>query len=564
MKMNNSWKQALLILAMLLSQNRAAAQQVFQVDSVDVLDLHKGRMTFFTADNRPGNFRLKEINIELKPAWDRREHERNETSVIDIDRNNQWQDTVGWASGHRLLRVKDIKPMPISDLLDVVSSCRWEKPITNDQEEEPGKECFSVFNKFLFGQQTYRYTTNQQGFGTYYISEKKDTGRQWRVSDAALCAYCVLDVGNNRHIIALVDRLGDIAGYIIPERKRMTVCWEDIDFSNGTMVKQNARAFFPDNPLAQDLEEFYRIHTLAGHRQQLEDRWGNPVLPGVYDSVFFNRNFVITQLNTASGVQYGVYNDALQPLPVSGRIRKLYPYHYYLQGLIGNKHVYLDNTGKVVDTVRITIGYNVCGTVSSYSYQLTGGTENGVATYSLTATLGGFAQEHERSRTLIFDNLPAGTSMCFIDGSDKASFDDNDMFIGGGGIPPLWIRIQQQGKWGIAAFGKQNAGFSRYEKPGDSVRLNNSSYPRYRYRYAPVHDTLISVLPVVYDSIEVTKGNVQALRIYKDNLVGYFPITQDAHYSSLGKDQGYFIRFTLPNGKQGWLDKQDGKEYLDE
>lgn len=53
------------------------------------------------------------------------------------------------------------------------------------------------------------------------------------------------------------------------------------------------------------------------------------------------------------------------------------------------------------------------------------------------------------------------------------------------------------------------------------------------------------------------------VRIDKNGLSGYWPLNKEARYTQLAAFDKGFARFTLPNGKQGWL-AEDGKEYLDE
>ncbi|MES2487717.1 MAG: hypothetical protein V4581_17445 [Bacteroidota bacterium] len=53
------------------------------------------------------------------------------------------------------------------------------------------------------------------------------------------------------------------------------------------------------------------------------------------------------------------------------------------------------------------------------------------------------------------------------------------------------------------------------------------------------------------------------LKFEKGKLFGYWPMHNAVRYTALDTFNKGFARFTLPNGKQGWL-SLDGKEYLDE
>ncbi|KOS04954.1 hypothetical protein AM493_02050 [Flavobacterium akiainvivens] len=66
------------------------------------------------------------------------------------------------------------------------------------------------------------------------------------------------------------------------------------------------------------------------------------------------------------------------------------------------------------------------------------------------------------------------------------------------------------------------------------------------------------------DYQEITGYFNNLLRIdTKNGLCGYYPLNKEAKYTRLARFEKGFARFTLPNGKQGWL-AMDGTEYLDE
>ena len=79
---------------------------------------------------------------------------------------------------------------------------------------------------------------------------------------------------------------------------------------------------------------------------------------------------------------------------------------------------------------------------------------------------------------------------------------------------------------------------------------------------APSPVTEIILAPDNY--IFHTDENSYPYLFEKNGLKNYFGISRKLKYSRLGPLEKYsFARFTLPNGKQGWL-SLDGKEYLDE
>lgn len=69
-------------------------------------------------------------------------------------------------------------------------------------------------------------------------------------------------------------------------------------------------------------------------------------------------------------------------------------------------------------------------------------------------------------------------------------------------------------------------------------------------------------LPIIYDDIKYL-GKCQPFLLKKDQQYGYSGIQESPRYKNLEKFNFHFARFTLPNGKKGWLDLE-GNEYLDE
>ena len=77
----------------------------------------------------------------------------------------------------------------------------------------------------------------------------------------------------------------------------------------------------------------------------------------------------------------------------------------------------------------------------------------------------------------------------------------------------------------------------------------------------PLSDDELS-LPIVYDDISFL-NKCQPFLLKKDDLYGYSAIQEKPKYKNLEKFIFNFARFTLPNGKEGWLDLK-GNEYLDQ
>lgn len=105
-----------------------------------------------------------------------------------------------------------------------------------------------------------------------------------------------------------------------------------------------------------------------------------------------------------------------------------------------------------------------------------------------------------------------------------------------------------------------------------STAANDISY---RYLIAETHDGKKGIItpglsngaytvPLAPDYQNFTYLYTDFVRIDNQNgLSGYFPLNKNAKYTALDTFNKGFARFTLPNGKQGWL-SLDGKEYLDE
>ena len=82
-----------------------------------------------------------------------------------------------------------------------------------------------------------------------------------------------------------------------------------------------------------------------------------------------------------------------------------------------------------------------------------------------------------------------------------------------------------------------------------------------KYGVIDVRDSENPVLPFIYDKIE---GNTTHLTLHKRGLKCHYPISDNPRYKELAplRLRENFIRFTLSDGRKGWLLK-NGEEFLD-
>ena len=108
------------------------------------------------------------------------------------------------------------------------------------------------------------------------------------------------------------------------------------------------------------------------------------------------------------------------------------------------------------------------------------------------------------------------------------------------------------------------SGKDKLDRSGDYRSLDGRwiiAKQKGRYGVVDVRDTEKPVLPFIYDKIE---GHDTYLTLYKSGLKSHYPISDTPRYKELApmRLREYYIRFTLPDGRGGWLLK-NGEEFLD-
>lgn len=551
-----------LLLCTLLKTPICFAQKTVSLEHTGMLVLERGQVQYFNILQFKPRLRVKETGLKIAPV-NYMDDGTKEAAVTEIY-DNEPRDTISmFDENQQCLFVRNIVPMSIRELMSRSAALEWEIP--GDKAEVPTKVSLSAFNTHLFLQQESAYRKKEtSGFGSYYAG-KNDQQEQWRNDDAELFTYCIVDLGNNRHIILLFDRRNNTCGYIIPTITGWIAATDDYVFHHKSSRKDKAGWKAASTTLNEILshtaiQDFYHIDSIAPLQYRLADNWGHDILPGRYQWININSFFIKAGKNMSTVL----FNALLEPLKGADPIRAAYPYHQYQQVLTGNRLAMVDTKGQLQDKVNISIHYLLCGTVSSYSYTLgKDTTANEPADYTITATAGGHGEEHEyEKRSFLVSPYSDPLQLSFLDGSNQLTYDGNTSFVANIILPYNWLLVRKNNLYGICSFDWDKVSARRDSPRLDSVQVSGH---RYRYTFLEAHTPLTIVLPPVYDSMVTDKSPYEnPIRIYKNGQVGYYPITPDARYTYLGGRMNNFIRFTLPGGRQGWLDLVKETELLDE
>lgn len=232
-----------------------------------------------------------------------------------------------------------------------------------------------------------------------------------------------------------------------------------------------------------------------------------------FDTLYYHFEFIIGKKDSATVF----YNKKLRNItPKNQRafylpVNRISPFYNGIQILADNDVKWLTASGKLKDELK-PVYQAICGFGDMlYPTHIKISQDQNFF----------YLNDHQLTKTSTYDDV------YFLNGTND-QFDATSTFWN-------FLKVRKDDKWGIISFNM------------------NSNEPAKVYQST-------NVLAVNYDEIELIDAFI---RLKKDGLFGYFQINDKPKYTSLGKFNNYFARFTLPNGQNGWLTK-DGIEYLDE
>lgn len=541
----------ILLLFILLSPFVTFAQKVIKLDRIDLLELSKGEIYFY---EKVGN-KYKEIYLEITPAKYNNGNKEKDFS-IEIDRNNEVKDTNSLLDQEgRLLDIDQIKPSSLKDLKAKLLTTQWKLEGQKNIHDDRTMSTLKLFNEHIFMVQQYLFEKEQS-----------------HIADTYFFNYCIIDLGNDRHIVALLDKNGAVTSYIIPTLKRTIV--GGVDRYGGEANWDHIKEEKYDNSWKTTMEklykkvspfiekEYYFSAITKDRKYTLVDIFDEPIFPSAYDTISIGHHFIVTKKEN----ELTLYNSTLEKIPLNN-IRAYYFYGPLIQVLQGNAIKKIDLKGKKSNfSNRMAV---ICGTTSlsnydaTYNFEMMQDASKGNYLNIIIEPLDILGQPTKLFfKKIYFKNLTTDYTLSFFDKRKKAKRNFIPSYEYPGEIPTNWLLISKGNKFGIIKYALNKVKFTQEEnskeKSLDSLKIREEDHSENLY------DTTVQVLPIAYDSI----GSKQypysfPIRIYKNGLVGYFPLNKDVRYSFLGEQQGYFIRFILPNGKKGWLDMK-GNEFLDE
>lgn len=275
-------------------------------------------------------------------------------------------------------------------------------------------------------------------------------------------------------------------------------------------------------------DHYYRVDTI-GRKVALRNYFNERVLPAKYDSVIASRDFLTAYTNK----KIELYNPILKQLDLKGlkavKQMRHFPVVYILQK---NEQKIINVLGLEEHILRSTILYGSSVLPSRYpaTFSQEGDefyiTSPGIELFKPELIWNG--EKRKLYNTQNLDSIYIWNNQIEMD------------FFNGISNTTICVCRMDSGKYKLEYL----ADFL-YEHP--------------------------EVLPEEYDKgtilnhLDFVEAHSSYLKFVKNGLIGYYPYNKTAKYKEIEEYRGFenFIRFTLPDGRKGWLDT-NGKEYLDE
>ncbi len=549
------------------------AQPIIKVDSVDIIEAKDYGIRFAKKQGE----KYKQIEVDLH-NYKSYEGSLPEKFSAEVDYTYNYKDSADffYSAKNRLIPVNQIKQMSEPEFQSYLTSNEW---IIKEKNEGSNKQQRFIKLKEFSGNilmlQHYFLEDNSiKAFEVQYHYQKRYEKKMYRVKRADFFNYCIVDLGHNRRIVLLLSE-SSVGGCLIPLSDSNNIYCSIPGITVSSVAEKKVDDSWKHS--ARELHEtissfeprsFYFPAKLGNKKYGLINLFYDTLLPFEYDSIKIENDFIIANKEHETIV----YNMILEKLNISN-IKTYHITDRIIHVISKNKYKQYDVKGEKPYPFKVT--RSVCGSTNAmggYGESYTLKTDSAGYNF-IDVKLWSYYGQRVEMKKVYFANTMSGYRLYSLSGTKNIQ--DNHKYKYKG-----WLfAFNKDNKFGIVKYNfAKVASFNpnmvtlieeKKEDVDDKYYANEDDRPIKKikldgeFRYQNQYDTLTEILPVVYH----TKTNIEKIslpvRIYKDGLVGLYPINSDVQYTYLGKLKGgYFLRFVLPDGKKGWLNI-DGKEYLD-
>lgn len=351
-----------------------------------------------------------------------------------------------------------------------------------------------------------------------------------------LLHYCILDFGHNKKIIYHSE------GFIVPTEEKVSFLFKSYSLNEAFKKHQSVVQYKQLKAVEIHLSEkelilnkdFYKIDTLKNKQLCIKDIYNQKVISKTFDSIVYNDFFIIGyKKNTIN-----IYNYTFQKLKLKNvkafSFERFYP---ALQIIENNELREINLIGENFKSKK-DLSF-----MMSFSHFF----PNNSVDFKIVKKNDYFYLETIEIMSIV---------------PSVSSFENS-------------FKLQNSNNFETVEFLDENTSVTLYSEMGDYsikypiliyTKLKNGKFNLNTIEYLVTENPSKQIedynnsLPKNLDSISKTIKGIYLLE--KDGLFTYYPIVKEIKYKNLGKFQGNFARFELPNGQRGWLDLE-GKEYLD-
>ena len=354
-----------------------------------------------------------------------------------------------------------------------------------------------------------------------------------------------INLGKGRNIY-LLSHNSYIEGFIVPLKDK-TLFLNDRETTK--LVATQYPSSYTEDFVKYEPKEYMLLRP-KGKRYELIDIYKQKVLPGRYDTIYYNEFGIIGK----RGRKFVLYDSYLQKKKFKG-MQSVYFYRDGIEMLNREGADYYQISGERIEAFP-KIVYSLCGTVHEKSYSLEKDPNKREYPYYILYSSGGFASEYEAKKEHYLSDRGAEETLSFVNGKHRIVWDENDSFTGTIYPHPELIRVQQGNKYGLFGYTYQEKLDGR-----DYIEIELEGSPFYKRMLRVYPDVYLigeELLPVVYDNIEQQKDGL--IYIYKDQKIGIYPQQKKAIYEKITPQTHSFYKI-IKNGREGYLDIRTMREY---